>query len=287
VKQECRDGFLGEPLKTEELEGCVPTCYLDVLGLVTVAIGNLVDASPAGGSSEPALGLPFVRIADGEPATREEIAAEWQRVKATWTCSPNVDAKRCPNRKQCGAHGGWRVAKRVCQLQLTPAGVEQVVNAKLDANDAELTRRFPRFQEWPWQAQLATHSMAWACGAWFRFPRLAAALQADDFARAAEECHIAETHGGTIVTRNKRNKALYRAAVGQGVDAPPFDLDDPTDLQRALGRLGFDVGPHDGILGPRTRLAVKAFQETHGLTPDGVFGPKTRATLELAVKTQA
>lgn len=280
MKTECRDGFLGEPLKTEELEGCVPTMYLDVLGLVTVAIGNLVDPMPS------ALGLPFIVAKTGKPATRAEIEAEWRAVKATWICAPNVDAKACPDRKRCGAHGGWRVVAPICKLRLTDEGVQRVVFAKLDANDALLTARFPRFQSWPWQAQLATHSMAWACGAHFRFPRLAAALQADDFALAAKECHIAETHGGTIVERNRRNKALYRAAVGGELDAPTFDLGDTAGLQRALSRLGYDPGPADGIAGNRTRHAIITFQLDHALTPDGISGPKTFAALERALQAK-
>lgn len=212
MKPECRAGFLGEPLKTEELEGVVPTMYLDTLGLVTVAIGNLIEAVGA------AQALPFVRIKDGKPATKAEIAEEHARVKATWLCK-QTDPHACPDWKHCGAHGGWRVTLPVCKLKLTEAGVEQVVFAKLDANDAALTARFPRFQTWPWQAQLATHSMAWACGAAFRFPKLAAFLQADDFRGAAQECKINEAHGGTIVERNKRNRQLYLDAVAKGCSA--------------------------------------------------------------------
>ncbi|MCW3064533.1 MAG: Peptidoglycan-binding domain 1 protein [Solirubrobacterales bacterium] len=44
-------------------------------------------------------------------------------------------------------------------------------------------------------------------------------------------------------------------------------------VQRALG-----IGT-DGIFGPGTSRAVKAFQRAHGLTPDGVVGPATIAAL--------
>lgn len=33
----------------------------------------------------------------------------------------------------------------------------------------------------------------------------------------------------------------------------------------------------DGLFGPRTLAAVKAWQQAHGLEPDGVWGPKSRA----------
>jgi len=42
------------------------------------------------------------------------------------------------------------------------------------------------------------------------------------------------------------------------------------DIQRALRRHGFDPGPIDGIAGPRTVAAVRAFQRRVGERPDGV-----------------
>jgi peptidoglycan hydrolase-like protein with peptidoglycan-binding domain len=35
----------------------------------------------------------------------------------------------------------------------------------------------------------------------------------------------------------------------------------------------------DGILGPKTTAAIKAFQSSHGITPDGIAGPITQAAL--------
>jgi peptidoglycan hydrolase-like protein with peptidoglycan-binding domain len=50
-------------------------------------------------------------------------------------------------------------------------------------------------------------------------------------------------------------------------------------VQRALGV------PADGVIGPRTRRAIKRFQRTHGLTPDGVAGSATLAALGLSATT--
>ncbi len=51
------------------------------------------------------------------------------------------------------------------------------------------------------------------------------------------------------------------------------------DVQMALSAAGFGPGPLDGIAGPRTRSAIRAFQAQSGLAVDGIAGPKTQARL--------
>jgi len=46
-------------------------------------------------------------------------------------------------------------------------------------------------------------------------------------------------------------------------------------LQQSLGLSA------DGVFGPATERALRAWQRSHGLTPDGVAGPQTRARLGL------
>lgn len=41
------------------------------------------------------------------------------------------------------------------------------------------------------------------------------------------------------------------------------------ELQQRLARRGYAVGEPDGVLGPKSRAAIRAFQTTNGLTPDG------------------
>ena len=50
-------------------------------------------------------------------------------------------------------------------------------------------------------------------------------------------------------------------------------------LQTQLKRMGIDPGPVDGIMGPRTKAAVKEFQQQNGLAVDGIVGPQTSAVL--------
>ncbi len=44
------------------------------------------------------------------------------------------------------------------------------------------------------------------------------------------------------------------------------------DLQRWLGTLGYDAGTADGIVGPNTRGAARAFQQATGIQADGYVG---------------
>jgi hypothetical protein len=47
------------------------------------------------------------------------------------------------------------------------------------------------------------------------------------------------------------------------------------EVQRRLNRLGFASGPVDGLFGPITQAAVRAYQRESGLEVDGIVGPRT------------
>jgi peptidoglycan hydrolase-like protein with peptidoglycan-binding domain len=50
-------------------------------------------------------------------------------------------------------------------------------------------------------------------------------------------------------------------------------------FQQALKDKGFDPGPIDGTVGPRTTAAVRAYQKAEHLTMTGEMNPDTAAKL--------
>ena len=53
----------------------------------------------------------------------------------------------------------------------------------------------------------------------------------------------------------------------------PLSLVDRITAQRALANLGFDPGAPDGLIGLKTRDALRAWQKARGLTADGYLSP--------------
>lgn len=61
--------------------------------------------------------------------------------------------------------------------------------------------------------------------------------------------------------------------------SPNMRGEDVRWAQERLNELGYNCGTPDGIFGPNTDKAVKAFQRANGLSQDGDIGPKTWAKL--------
>jgi GH24 family phage-related lysozyme (muramidase) len=195
-----RNGFIGF---TTPFEGRINWMYLDIKGLVTIGIGNLIDPV------ELAVGLPMVHKADAAAATEDEIRAEWQTVKGHTEL------------KQQGA----RAADAVTSLMLNDADIDTLVLAKLDGMAAALQRtpEFSGFESWPADAQLGILSMAWGLGPGFGpgWPKFRAACAAGDWNTASAECRMDETGNPGVIRRNDANQKLFQnaaAAVAAGVD---------------------------------------------------------------------
>jgi GH24 family phage-related lysozyme (muramidase) len=200
----------------EPLEGVVNFMYLDRRGLVTTGMGNLIDASqnyltePTDGeraaSHELAAQLVWLDTAESL-VSFEVVAAEWDNVKTRFDLAPL---------------GGGHFAPPITTLHIDRDEIDRIVTEKVDENETYLVERpeFADFDNWPADAQLALHSMAWALGPAFRFPKFLAHVAKRDWEGAAEECTFGP-HVGTIIERNALDQQCFHNATR--VDAEGLD----------------------------------------------------------------
>lgn len=66
-----------------------------------------------------------------------------------------------------------------------------------------------------------------------------------------------------------RLKGLAGVQASWPVDEPALDLSSAIALQQGLTDLGFSTGGADGVFGPKTRDAIRLYQESRGLPADG------------------
>ncbi len=90
---------------------------------------------------------------------------------------------------------------------------------------------------------------------------------------------LAECSACKLAPPSKDASSISATASATPSDA--FDPENTEDLQRALNLLGVPTPALkiDGVMGAKTRQAVRLFQNSAGLTADGVVGPETRSAL--------
>jgi len=71
----------------------------------------------------------------------------------------------------------------------------------------------------------------------------------------------------TLLAQRFEGQGQVRAAWPK--DDPPLGRADLISLQTLLGQQGYDAGAADGMLGPTTRAAIRAYQKKNGLPADG------------------
>jgi GH24 family phage-related lysozyme (muramidase) len=184
----------------EPFEGVIPHMYLDIKGLVTVGVGNLIDPV------DSATALPFrfknkPGIATtGAPASKAQIAAEWQKLK---------------NNRNL-AHAGHCACEPITDLELDDDAVNTLIAQRLTANETFLKRQqpFKQFDLWPGDAQMALLSMAWAMGpaGALNFHKFCASCEKLDFAAAALQCKMNEAGNPGVIPRNRANSTLLSNA---------------------------------------------------------------------------
>lgn len=195
------------------LEGRVASMYLDIKGLVTCAVGCLIDPVAA------ALELPWKRDSDGAPATPGVVRDAWELLKS----------------HQEYAHRSAASARELTGLHLDDADIDALVARKLADNAAFVTlTHFPAFAEYPADAQLALMSMAWAVGPGFpqKFPAFSRCVLAGDWLGARDNCTIREAGNPGVVPRNAANRVCFsNAEIVERCELDPEELHWPRVAQ--------------------------------------------------------
>ncbi|MEN3308752.1 MAG: hypothetical protein V7603_4954 [Micromonosporaceae bacterium] len=194
-------------------EGRIEYLYLDVRGLVTIGVGNLIDDARDAGNGDATRGLafarplPFVWKTDDSAADQDAIDQDWTAVKT---------------RQDLAARGAGAFAS-ITQLKLDDGHIDDLVRQKADEFEATLKRsaEFAGFDDMPADAQLGLLSMAWAMGPAFapKFPRFASACQDGRWGDAADQCHIA---GPGLGRRNDADRMLFLNAAQVAADGGDY-----------------------------------------------------------------
>ena len=195
--------------------------YLDIRGLVTTGLGNLIDATgdpvppplrPPTDAERSASHVQARRLqwltSDGSVASPNQIDAEWDQIKA------RLDQ----------AQFGGGTFEQFSHLVISDDEVDRIVGVRLSEMETSLKTRpaYADFDNFPADAQLAVMSMSWGMGPAFGrlFPKFEKAVTAGDWTTAAAECRF-KPDVGTITTRNDNDQLLFRnaaAVIADGLD---------------------------------------------------------------------
>lgn len=158
-------------IRTPGQEGYTHHMYLDIRHKVTVGAGNMLP------TPEAAARLAFVVRRTGQPATDQQIMAEWTTVHENRTGIPP------------GARGFYRITA----LDLPDEEIERIIPEALERFAAELktSSSYAGFDNWHADAQLGVLLMAYALGsgALLGWRKFRAACAREDWRGAFAESH--------------------------------------------------------------------------------------------------
>lgn len=91
--------------------------------------------------------------------------------------------------------------------------------------------------------------------------------------------------GGFTIKNNLKFSNIVASAYE--IDEVNAVVADTATVQKKLKTWGYYKGAVDGINGPLTIAAVKAFQKKYGLTQDGIVGPLTAAKMGITLQNSS
>lgn len=80
------------------------------------------------------------------------------------------------------------------------------------------------------------------------------------------QINLGSLHSGSGNASAASSKSSVPASPASYTNGSPL----VEDVQTALGQAGYNPGPADGLIGPRTRSAISAYQKANGMTADGM-----------------
>jgi hypothetical protein len=180
---------------SKKFEGYLPWMYVDNHkladgtpdGLVTTGLGDLIDPVSV------ALQLPWRHGVGGPLASQSEI----------------IDAFNTVKHSGMNAAGGGNQG-HLTDLRLNDDGIQQVVAMKIRDNERTLSSRIRNWDSLPLEVQLVAHSMAWAMGANFNYPKFLGYLNqtVPDFRAAARETYMPDNKEKSLDFPPKLNPGL-------------------------------------------------------------------------------
>ena len=171
----------------KEGEGCIPHMYLDTVGKVTVAVGQMLPTAAA------AQTLTFIRRDNGNQATDAEKRQDFEAVA----------------RQTAG-----RVAaayKQFTQLDMPEDAINALLDTRIEGFEAVLRRDFPEYDSYPDEVKLGLMDMAFNLGNQglvSKFPSFTRAARAQRWRTCAQECQ----RTGISNARNAMTKQLFENA---------------------------------------------------------------------------
>lgn len=269
-------------------EGFTPFMYCDTLNLVTTGVGNLIDAGPNNGGSSsaeranlnnvvssaamaPAMRLPWRQRGAGwtsknpvagDLVSPAEIADAWTKVKRQNEVISNFSQR-----------GGFAYAG-LTDITLDLDGMKELFNTTLRNFESTLASKYPGWNDWPADAQLATLSMSWAMGPNFKFPAFKNAVDNLDFAKAGELSFF-KGGGGTLENRAGRNaenvEMFNNADQVQRSGGDPEELFFPVKNAAGIARVAVR-SPSTASNGMGTAAKALAVTGVAGVTAAALFG---------------
>ncbi len=191
--------------KLKEFEGCIPWMYRDTVGKVTVGVGLMLPDAKA------AEALPFV--VGTRPATPQEIAAEFSRVDTM----------------PLGRASAFY--KSPTTVELPQQTIDAKLTSVLEGFETDLRTHLPHYDTLPDGVKMALLDMIYnlgPAGLFKDFPHLIAAVDAGEWAQAAECC----MRRGPSAARNTWTRQQFLSAVVTTIQAETESW-----LKRIWGRI--------------------------------------------------